>query len=185
MVKKRVFPDDWSNFTSEQVLENVKYLMCNYKKYKISKTNNSTFIIGNVKVERKPMFDIDGHIHLVCIINNRRCDCETKDFSGLWAMTMFLNFECEKQAKTLKEKAKIWWNKNNVNVAAVCISIVMVGVVAKIAFALVKWGSEKLDEADRIKAKTESVEKQLLNYDKIKKTDTLMITKDTLKNNIK
>ena len=84
MVKKRVFPDDWSNFTSEQVLENVKYLMCNYKKYKISKTNNSTFIIGNVKVERKPMFDIDGHIHLVCIINNRRCDCETKDFSGLW-----------------------------------------------------------------------------------------------------
>jgi len=38
-------------------------------------------------------------------------------------------------------------------------------------------------EVNRIKTKIENIENQLLNYDKIKQIDTIVLNKDALKNN--
>ena len=50
MSKKRIFPDDWSNLSDKQVIENIKYLRCNYKKHDI-KVHNNYVQIDNVKIQ--------------------------------------------------------------------------------------------------------------------------------------
>ena len=49
MSKKREFPSDWSNMTDDQVLENVTYLLANYKKYKVV-SGDFNKKIGNVNI---------------------------------------------------------------------------------------------------------------------------------------
>ena len=47
--KNRVFPNNWSNLSQEQVLENIRYLLENYKKHKIVKKEYANRI--NVKTK--------------------------------------------------------------------------------------------------------------------------------------
>lgn len=49
MSKKRIFPDDWSNLSDKQVIENIKYLRCNYKKHD-TKVHNNCIHIDNIKI---------------------------------------------------------------------------------------------------------------------------------------
>ena len=50
MSKKRTFPDNWSSLSDKQVMENIKYLRCNYKKHDI-KVHNNYVQIDNVKIQ--------------------------------------------------------------------------------------------------------------------------------------
>ena len=50
--RKIAFPNDWSNLSDEQVLENIQYLQKNYKKYEISKPDDKTIKIDNVLISR-------------------------------------------------------------------------------------------------------------------------------------
>lgn len=49
MSKKREFPSDWSNMPDDEVLENVTYLLANYKKYKVV-SGDFNKQIGNVNI---------------------------------------------------------------------------------------------------------------------------------------
>lgn len=67
--KKRTFPDNWQNLSQEQVLENVKYLIENYKKYNIVFYGDKVQI-GNIFIHKSEM-QILGCTYPVYVINNR------------------------------------------------------------------------------------------------------------------
>ena len=52
MIEKRVFPDDWSKLTDNQVLENIKYLLENFGKYTIVLPDDKHVNIDNVVIYR-------------------------------------------------------------------------------------------------------------------------------------
>lgn len=53
MLNKTDFPDDWSALTDKQVLENIEYLLNNYKQYEIHKYDDNWVKIGNVSVRHR------------------------------------------------------------------------------------------------------------------------------------
>ena len=67
--KKRTFPDNWQNLSQEQVLENVKYLIENYKKYNIV-FHGDKVQIGNIFIHKSET-QILGYTYPVYVINNR------------------------------------------------------------------------------------------------------------------
>ncbi len=50
MNKKRIFSDDWSKMSDQEIAENIKYLRSNYKKHDI-KVHNNYVQIDNVKIQ--------------------------------------------------------------------------------------------------------------------------------------
>ena len=60
--KKIAFPDDWSDLSDEQVLENIQYLQKKYKKYKISQPDDKHIKIDNVVICRGQEEIVSGHV---------------------------------------------------------------------------------------------------------------------------
>ena len=110
MTQKREFSNDWSHLNSNEIIENVKYLTKNLRKYKITKISDRQVNIDNIKlsynVER--WTDSDGEKNSVSVmtINNRRIPISEAGYEEAFGL---LN-KCDQQLKTFKEKASEWWN---------------------------------------------------------------------------
>ena len=50
MSKKRIFPNDWSKLSGQEVAKNIRYLCCNYKKHDIA-VHNNYIQIDNIKIQ--------------------------------------------------------------------------------------------------------------------------------------
>lgn len=68
--KNRVFPNDWSNLSQEQALENIQYLLENYNKCNIVFYGDDRLRIGNIYIHRKEV-QILEYRYTVYEINRR------------------------------------------------------------------------------------------------------------------
>ena len=69
--KKIAFPNDWSDLSEEQVLENIQYLQKNYKKYEISQPDDNSIKIDNVVISRNTEGNVaNGRTYYT--INNKK-----------------------------------------------------------------------------------------------------------------
>ena len=177
MSEKRVFPDDWSNFTDEQAVENIEYLKKNYSKYEINIPKQGLVIIGNVRMERKIKLDTKGKIHLVSVINNKELDAD--EIRGTWGMLMLLEYECQKKIKkdsmSSKEKVADWLKKNK----AVFINTGI--TVATIAAFIAMWNYfvNNYDMAVTIRTHDKPVPNNYNKYNNV--VDTVTYSQDTVK----
>ena len=111
MLKKRSFPDDWSNLTYEQVSENIKYLQENYKRYKVSQSGDGTIHIGNVNISSEYTLQIP-YERMICVKINNRQICVNGDKLNVFIDTLKLREMCEHKLKPFKQKAKEWCSYN-------------------------------------------------------------------------
>jgi len=117
MLKKRSFPDDWSDLSYSQVSDNVKYLLKNYKKYKISVSEDKTVHIDNVDISSVYTTAILRE-NFVCVkINSRQITITGDD---LYVFNDILNLRemCEYQMLPLRQRVKEWCAYNPVLVAS-------------------------------------------------------------------
>lgn len=68
--KKRAFLNNWQNLSQEQVLDNIKYLLENYKKYNISLLGKDRVRIDNILIYKKEI-QILWYKYSVYMINKR------------------------------------------------------------------------------------------------------------------
>ena len=68
--KKRAFFNNWQNLSQEQVLDNIKYLLENYKKYNISLLGKDRVRIDNILICKKEI-QILWYKYSVYMINKR------------------------------------------------------------------------------------------------------------------
>lgn len=110
--KKIAFPDDWSDLSDEQVLENIQYLQKKYKKYKISQPDDKRIKIDNVEICRGQEEIVSGHVvgngRTYYTINNKtyyRNEENGKELIDLIHL-------CKMHMLPFKDKAKKWLNDN-------------------------------------------------------------------------
>ena len=96
MVKKRVFPDDWSGLTDEQLSENIKYLLEHYKEYKIDKLGNFVYL-DNIKIYK---FDMNFVYSTIYYVNGKRCTPKNQT----WFALRVLLSVCDTEYLVQKEK---------------------------------------------------------------------------------
>lgn len=100
---KRVFPDDWSDLTEKQVLDNVRYLKRNFKQYKLKLIDDNTVSIDNIKITSLDKKMDDGIYHRIHIINNKSlCRLYISDFSDVCALYSICKHEIEQIKKRHK-----------------------------------------------------------------------------------
>ena len=68
--KNRVFPNNWSDLSQEQALENIQYLLENYNKYNIIFLTDDSVRIDNVRIRKKEV-QIFQYKYTVYEINGR------------------------------------------------------------------------------------------------------------------
>lgn len=105
MSEKRIFKDDWSDLSDNQVLENIKYLQENYKKYTISIPDCTRVLIGNVLICRKRMGEYSKTFY---VINNKEYCRETNIGKEIIDLAHF----CRTDTISFKEKLVKWIEKN-------------------------------------------------------------------------
>lgn len=108
MLKKRSFPDDWSDLSFEQVSDNIGYLLKNYKRYNISKSDTGTISIGNVNISKEY---IDNKVPLeqhICMNVNGKQICASSDKRIVFNEMLNLREMCEFQMLPFKQRAEEW-----------------------------------------------------------------------------
>lgn len=97
--RKIAFPDDWSDLSEEQVLENIQYLQKNYKKYNISQPDDKHIKIDNVIICRDNENEISNS-RICFTINNKKYYRNENNGKEL----IDLIHLCKMQMRPLKEK---------------------------------------------------------------------------------
>ena len=109
--RKIAFPNDWSDLSDEQVLENIQYLQKNYKKYEISQPDDNSIKIDNVVISRNTEGNVaNGRTYYT--INNKkyyRHEDSAKELVDLIHL-------CKMYKLPFKQKANNWWKNNKDNV---------------------------------------------------------------------
>ena len=108
MLKKRSFPDDWSKLTGEQLTDNIKYLLKNYKRYDISKSDTGTISIGNVNISNEYMDKNVPWEQRICMNVNNKQVYASGDRLTVFNDMLNLREMCEFQMLPLKQRAKVW-----------------------------------------------------------------------------
>ena len=96
-MKKLSFPDDWSNLTEEQVLENIKYLSKHYKRYKVKAIDDKSVSVDNVFMKIGVRPNAQGVASPVIIINKKVI--YQSDRQDLYSMTFRLMKNCRKYSR--------------------------------------------------------------------------------------
>lgn len=105
--KKIAFPNDWSDLSEEQVLENIQYLQKNYKKYEISQPDDNSIKIDNVVISRNTEGNVaNGRTYYT--INNKKY-YRNKGTAKELAELMHI---CKMYKLPFKQKANNWWKNN-------------------------------------------------------------------------
>jgi len=107
MLKKHSFPDNWSNLTYEQVSKSIKYLLKNYKRYKISVSDDKTVHIGNVNLSDVFETKFLG-FQYTCIRVNERLITMTGDNLHVFDDMLRLREMAEYQMLPPKQRVKEW-----------------------------------------------------------------------------
>ncbi len=68
--KNRVFPNNWSDLSQEQALENIQYLLGNYNKHNIIFLTDDSVRIDNIRIRKKEV-QIFQYKYTVYEINGR------------------------------------------------------------------------------------------------------------------
>lgn len=113
--KKRVFPNNWSDLSQEHVLENVRYLLKNYKKYNICLPRNNIVRIDNVRIQRKEV-QILRYTFDVYEINKRMVTVDSD--IGHSVTELIRCCEHSEREQGFREKFKKWkkgFTENTVN----------------------------------------------------------------------
>jgi len=137
--KKIAFPYDWSNLSDEQVLENVKYLRKNAKKYNRS-FKDGVLYMDNVKINLTN--DIIDNQYVDCVIINNKKHLLEGESDTLYYETYNLYHDSKGYVSPARLKVQDWWNANVGNVVLVS------GVVATCVLAALigRFAGKKLLE---------------------------------------
>ena len=110
------FPDDWSNLSDEQILENIQYLQKNYKKYKITIVDGKCIKIGNIAICRDNEEIISGHVvgtgRTFYTINNKKYYRNEENGKEL----IDLIHLCKMSTLSFKDKFEKWFKDNKDNI---------------------------------------------------------------------
>ena len=122
--KKRKFLNDWANLSVEKSVDNIKYLLENYRKYNITLQNDDKVLIDNVII-RKDKADILGYTCDVYVVNNRIFTID--GFVGQYITQLIDCCKNIKDEKTLMEKLEQFVKKNKFYLyyifLAICLAI--------------------------------------------------------------
>lgn len=155
MSQKRKFPDDWSDFSKEQTLECVKFLLANYTKYKISVLGPGHVLLDNVDI-RKQEKTILNNKFTVYTINKRSftVDCEV----GFYLSRLIYLCEQEKSEKTFTEKVQSFWGKIGHDTAFVT---TVIGISVLCATAIYITDKIKIDQQEQQKKFEKMMDKKI------------------------
>ena len=109
--KKIAFPDDWSDLSDEQVLENIQYLQKKYKKYKISQPDDKHIKIDNVVICRDNEGSV-GNGRTYYTINNKRYYRHEDNAKEL----VDLIHLCKMHLAPFKDKVNKWAKDNKADI---------------------------------------------------------------------
>ena len=122
--KKRKFLNDWTNLSVEKSVDNIKYLLENYRKYNITLQNDDKVLIDNVII-RKDKADILGYTCDVYVVNNRIFTID--GFVGQYITQLIDCCKNIKDEKTLMEKLEQFVKQNKLDLyyifLAICLAI--------------------------------------------------------------
>jgi len=144
MIKKRVFPDDWSGLTDEQASENITYLIEHCKDYKIKKDINCINLDG-VKISKGNILNYPT----VYIINGKGYRQNT--ITGMHLKILFDT--CVREYRIQQEK-----EQKSDNIKFIC----AVGVTAIVCLV------GTIFIADQINKEKEFYNKKFKQYEQIK-----------------
>ena len=109
--KKRAFLNNWENLSEEQVLDNIKYLLENYKKYNITLLGNGRVRIDNILIYKKEM-QILGYKYNVYVINKRMFTVNGQ--VGGYISKLIYRCQHQEKEKTLIEKLEEFLKKHKI-----------------------------------------------------------------------
>ena len=138
MSQKRKFPDDWSDFSKEQTLECVKFLLANYTKYKISVLGPGHVLLDNVDIRKQEQKILD-YDFMTYIVNNRSFTVDSE--VGFCLSRLVYLCEQEKSKKSGIEKIKKFFNSNTHDTAFVA---TLIGISVLCATAI--YTSDKITQ---------------------------------------
>lgn len=127
MAATKTFPDDWSNLTDDQVMENIQYLTEYRRKYKTDVYGNETMRMGNVHIV---LFTINQHnkITKIARVNNKKIS--NRQNRDLYNAIRSLYEMCEHDKTPFKTKfANAWEDIKMTVLVEVMIGTVIVGGV--------------------------------------------------------
>lgn len=106
MFVKHIFPDDWSKISDKKAIEYLKYLLKNYKKYKISILGDRHFLIGNVDICKEEKTILNNRF-TVYTINKRSFTINKRSFTmdsevGFYLSRLIYLCEQEQAEKAIK-----------------------------------------------------------------------------------
>ncbi|MBR5904684.1 MAG: hypothetical protein IKZ49_04090 [Alphaproteobacteria bacterium] len=153
--KKIAFPYDWSNLSDEQVLENVRYLRKNAKKYNRS-FKDGVLYMDNVKIHLTN--DIIDNQYVDCVIINNKKHLLEGESDTLYYEIYDLYHDSKDYVSPARLKVQDWWNANAGNVVLVS-GIVTACVLAAFVGRFV--GKKCLEAQEQYKQKiiNEAIEK--------------------------
>lgn len=128
--KKRAFPNNWSKLSQEKAMENIKYLIENYKNYNIT-FHGDKIQIDNIFIEKKEM-QILGSSYPVYVINNRMFTVHSE--MGHHISTLIYHCRHPEKEKTLWEKMEEFLKKHKLDITFVLIAL----VAAMVCVAIVR-----------------------------------------------
>ncbi|MBR6010375.1 MAG: hypothetical protein IKP35_03080 [Alphaproteobacteria bacterium] len=170
MSVKRAFPDDWSKISDKEAIEYLKYLLKNYKKYKITFGPYSYISVAGIRLKHNPNGIKFGGNYTYDApnfrVNNRIYDYfKSKDIYLLCNKLFYAcKQEAEKQEKQNETKSKV--------ALTACVSVIC---------GLIIWGTIFI-ETQMIEAQQSNSKKQIEHkYKEMKAVKTLPI-KDTVQN---
>lgn len=164
MSKKREFPSDWSNMTDDQVLENVTYLLANYKKYKVV-SGDFNKKIGNVNIHAHVDKSVPGWMTYWNI--NGKC---IRDDTELGKVVGFLFQEvCHYKRPVNKKLNNFWRGNRNIIASSVATGLMIVGICV---FVGIKLGNRCKRKQEQFKQ--EIIKEALEQFRQEQQKDTIL-----------
>ena len=157
--KKRKFPNNWTNLSVVQSVDNIKYLLENYRKYNITLQSDDKVLIDNVII-RKDKASILGYTYDVYVINNRIFTID--GFVGQYITQLI---DCCKNTideKTLMEKLEQFVKQHKLDLYYIFLAICVAIACFKV-FCVSEKSKQKKEEYQEQSEKFINVKKQQTN----------------------
>jgi len=157
--KKRKFPNNWTNLSVEQSVDNIKYLLENYRKYNITLQSDDRVLIDNVII-RKDKASILGYTYDVYVINNRVFTID--GFIGQYITQLIDCCKNTTDEKTLMEKLEQFVKQHKLDLYYIFLAICLAIACFKFFSVIEKSKQNEEKQQEQLK-KVINVKKQQAN----------------------
>ncbi len=153
MSVKHIFPDDWSKISDKKAIEYLKYLLKNYKKYKISILGDRHFLIGNVDICKEEKTILNNRF-TVYTINKRSFTVDSE--VGFYLSRLIYLCEQEQAEKAIKA------NKKKRIIFTVISFAFIIATIAGTVYMI----NDIFKIIDKERARQNKIEKEVKKYEK-------------------